>query len=40
MLSHPIVLAWQADFRTFDWSKAIGDPEIVKREVVYLLSLI
>ena len=34
------MLAWQADFRTYDWSKAIGDLETTKREIGHLLSLV
>ena len=35
---HPALLAWQAEFRTFDWGKAIGDLDTVKKEIGHLLS--
>ena len=35
-----ILLAWESDFRTFNWSKAVGDPELTVREARYLISLI
>jgi len=33
-------LAWQADFRTLEWGKAVGDLETTKREIEHLLSLV
>lgn len=35
-----IWLAWQSDFRTYNWAKAVGDPELTVREVAHLISLI
>ena len=34
------LLAWQAEFRTFDWGRAIGDLETMKREIEHLLFLV
>jgi len=35
-----MMLAWQAEFRTFDWGRAIGDLETMKREIGHLISLV
>lgn len=32
-------LAWQAEFRTFDWAKAVPDPEVAVRQIGGLLAL-
>lgn len=34
------LLAWQSDFRTYNWAKAVGDPDLIIKEVNYLISLI
>ncbi len=36
---HSVMNAWRRAFRTFDWREAIGDPELVLREVKQLLSV-
>jgi hypothetical protein len=40
MLTHPVVLAWQSAFRTYDWREAIGDADTIIGEVQHLLSLV
>jgi site-specific DNA recombinase len=34
------LLAWQSAFRTYNWSKAIGDLETTNKEITHLLSLV
>lgn len=37
---HPIWLNYKDKFRTYDWSKAFPDPDLVIRDVQQLVSLI
>jgi len=37
---HPIWLAWQYSFRTFDWSKALPVPELALGQIRQLLAII
>lgn len=36
----PNWLAWQDNFRTFDWIEAVGDLENTNKEISHLLSLV
>ncbi len=40
VLPHPVLLAWQDAFRTYNWSTAMGDLETTKKEIDSLLNLI
>lgn len=34
------LLAWEAAFRTYDWTKAFPDPEVATRQIRGLLALV
>lgn len=34
------LLAWQAEFRTYDWAKAFPDPDVAVRQIRELLALV
>lgn len=40
LANQPTGLAWQSAFRTFDWGGAVGDPDLVLRQITELLSLV
>ena len=35
-----VLCAWRDSFRTYDWSKALGDPEVCLKEISGLLDLV
>lgn len=34
------MLAWQAEFRTYNWAQAFPDPEMATRQISGLLALV